>query len=918
MADYKSREEKRNAQKSSKKKTKKKKGSIFKKILITILVIGVAGLLFGGGLFAYYASQAPELNEEDFVDPITTELLDVNGDVFAKIGAENREFVPYDEIPPVVENAVLAIEDNRFYEHQGVDFFRLMGAVLANITEGFGAEGASTLTQQVIKQSVLTPEKSLERKAQEAWLAYQLEQDYEKEEIFEMYVNKIYYSDSIYGIRTASEYYFDADLADLQLHQAALLAGLPQRPNAYNPYENPELAKERRDIVLRQMHNHGKISEEEMTQAIETDITDGLVDRSEGSGNPRQQLAAEESKYDAFVDVVLDELESLEDVNPYEDGLTINTTLNPDAQTVVENTLNDGSIQFPADMNDTISQAGVTLLDTQTGAIRAIGGGRGYGDEVKRGFNFATDINRQPGSAIKPLLDYAPAIEYLDWSTAHTLVDEPYEYSDGFAPNNYDGQFKGPMTMRDALADSRNITAIKAYMEVGQEQGTQFLRDLGWNFDTKACGDVLCESAAIGGEPRTNTLEMAGAYAAFGNNGVYNEPYSVTSIEFRDGSSMELESESEVVMKDSTAYMMADMLKDVLAPGATGELAQVNGLPLAGKSGTTNYTADQLRDGNIPANGAPDSWFAGFTTQYTAAVWLGYEKDQDINYLSPQDRWVSQYIFRDIMRGVHEGIETPDFEKPESVVEVEIEKGTSPVQLASEYTPSDQKSVELFIRGTEPTSVSEEYVIPDLQAPSNLSAAYNAENGTIQLTWDHSQDENDNREVEFEVLVSIDGGEERELAVTAQNGLNIEQVEEGSTYTFTVTAIADEERSSSASTNVEVIRSEEENQNEDENADQENEENSEDQNENQEEQNPEDENTDNSSNEGNNGEGNTGEENNDQGNDQGQGDGQGQGDSQEGGNGDTGGQDGEDTGGDENPEEPAEGASDGNNSDSEQ
>ncbi|MDZ5711977.1 PBP1A family penicillin-binding protein [Jeotgalibacillus haloalkalitolerans] len=907
MADYKSREEKRNAQKNSKTKNKKKKkGSLFKKILLTVFIVGLAGLLFGGGLFAYYASQAPDLNEEDFIDPITTELRDVNGDVFARIGAENREFVSYDEIPPLVENAVLAIEDNRFYEHQGVDFFRLMGAVLANITEGFGAEGASTLTQQVIKQSVLTPEKSLERKAQEAWLAYQLEQDYSKEDIFEMYVNKIYYSDSIYGIRTASQYYYDVDLSDLKLHQAALLAGLPQRPNAYNPYENPELAKERRDTVLRQMHNHGKISEEEMTQAIETDITDGLVDRSEESGNPRQQLAAEESKYDAFVDVVLDELEALEDVNPYEDGLKINTTLDPNAQTIVENTLNDGSIQFPADMNDVMAQAGVTLLDTESGAIRAIGGGRGYGEEVQRGFNYATDQTRQPGSAIKPLLDYAPAIEYLDWSTAQTIVDEPYEYSNGFEPNNYDGQFKGPMTMRDALADSRNITAIKAYMEVGQEQGTEFLRGLGWDFNTENCGEVLCESAAIGGEPETNTLEMAGAYAAFGNKGVYNEPHSVTSIEFRDGSSMELEAESEVAMKDSTAYMMADMLKDVLEPGATGELAQVDGLPLAGKSGTTNYPEDILNANGIPSNGAPDSWFAGFTSQYTAAVWLGYASNQNENYLSPQDRYVSQYIFRDIMRGVHEGIETPDFEKPDSVVELEIEKGTSPVQLASEYTPDDQKSVELFIRGTEPTSVSEEYVVPDLEAPSNLSAEYNDEDGTIQLTWDHNQDENDDRDVEFEVLVSIDGGEERELAVTSQNGLNIEQVQEGSSYTFTVTAIADEERSSSANTNIEIARSEDEEQDE-EDTEEQNEEEQENPEDNQEEQNPE---------EGNNeGEG--------EGQGQGEGNGEGQGNGNDESNTDEGSgeqepaQEEENTG-DENPEEPAEGSPDGDTTDAEQ
>jgi len=809
MAEYSSREEKRRAQKASsktkgtKKGSKKPKKSLIKRIVLIVFLLGFAALLGGGGLFAYYAFQAPELNEEDFIDPVSTEVLDMNENVIGRIGEQNRELVQYDDIPPLVENAVLAIEDVRFYDHMGVDAIRLAGAVLANITDGFGAEGASTLTQQVIKQSVLTPEKSLERKAQEAWLAYQLEQEYSKEDIFEMYVNKIYYSDGIYGIKTASEYYFDAELSQLGIHQAAFLAGLPQRPNAYNPYENPELAKERRDIVLRQMYNHDKISEDEMQQAIDTDIMDGMVDRSEESGNARNQLAGTEAKYDAFIDAVIDEVEAEGDFNPFEDGLKIYTTLDPEAQTKVENVLNGDSINFPADMDEQRSQAGVTLLDTQTGAIRAIGGGRNFGEEVQRGTNFAVDVRRDVGSTIKPLLDYAPAIEELNWSTAQIIVDEPYTYTDtDTQPGNYDGQFLGPITMREALYDSRNITAIKALKEAGLENGRNFINGLGFNVD------AVYESSAIGSSTPTNTVGLAGAYAAFGNNGIYNEPHTITSIEFRDGSSIDLEPESNVAMQDSTAYMITDMLKDVVQPYGTGPLANVPGLPLAAKSGTTNYDADFRAENDIPSNGAPDSWFAGYTTQYTAAVWLGYPSYE--NYLTPEERQVSQVIFKEVMQSVHADIDTPDFEKPDSVVEVEVEIGTNPPQLASQFTPNEQKSTELFVRGTEPTAVSEEFVIEDLAPPSNLQAEYNEETQTVQLTWDHQQDENDDREVQFEVSYSVDGGEEQLLSTTSQNGLNIEQIVEGSSYTFSVIAIADEERSNAATINLDIVQREEE------------------------------------------------------------------------------------------------------------
>jgi len=243
-----------------------------KRIFLTLLVIGVAGFIGGAGLFAYYASTAPKLDEELLKDPVSSEFYDKNGEIFATIGAENRKYIKYEDISEDMVNAILAKEDVRFFKHHGMDFYRLGGAILANFRDGFGAQGASTLTQQVVKNSFLQNEKKLKRKAQEAWLAFQLERKYSKEEIFEMYFNKMLMSGRIYGFGTAAQYFYGKELKDLSLDEEALLAGLVQRPNAYNPLKNPDLAKQRRNTVLGLMHQHGKISKTEMEEAKKVDV----------------------------------------------------------------------------------------------------------------------------------------------------------------------------------------------------------------------------------------------------------------------------------------------------------------------------------------------------------------------------------------------------------------------------------------------------------------------------------------------------------------------------------------------------------------------------------------------------------------------------------------------------------------------
>ncbi|WP_044023019.1 PBP1A family penicillin-binding protein [Bacillus sp. SG-1] len=797
---YKSREEKRMAQQKAKAKGKGsgKKKSFFAKAIISLFIIGIIGMLSGAGLFAYYASKAPELDESLLKDPIASEIFDMNGDLITTVGTEKRDYVNYEQIPPLMEEAILATEDNRFYKHNGIDLIRLGGAVIANVTNGFGSEGASTLTQQVIKGSFLTPEKTLERKAQEAWLAVKLEQDYTKQEIFEMYFNKVYMSAGINGFGTAATYYYGKELKDLELHEAALLAGMPQSPNNYNPFDYPEKAEKRRNIVLSLMHQHGKITQEEMEQAQAVPVTESLV-----SEEAREERATD--KYQAFIDVVIDEVAELGDYNLFTDGLKVYTTVDPNAQERVEAILAGEAIDFAyPERFEELMQAGITLLDTQTGEIRAIGGGRKYGEESKRGFNFAVDQKRQPGSTIKPLLDYAPGIEYEKWSTYHQFKDEPYEYDDGGEVNNWDGAFKGNVSMRLSLWDSRNVPAVKALKEVGIERGTEFIANLGLKFD-----EPLYESAAIGGTPGVNSVQMAGAYAAFGNGGVYNKPHSVTKVILRDGETeVNVNPEPKTVMKDYTAYMINDMLKDVLNPGATGVYANVPGLPMAGKSGTTNYAKEYRAKHDISKNEAPDSWFVGYTTNYTASVWTGYK---EIKYsLNPKERRIAQYIVKDIMSYVSQDIDTPDFKKPKSVVEAPVEKGSNPARLPSDYTPEDEITYELFVRGTEPSQVSEQY--DKLPGPVGLEAEFDDEEKTITLTWDYEDEE---LKPSFEVTGSFNDEEAKVLSTTPEKGLIVENIAADGTYTFTVTAVDGEQRSDSATVTVTVQNQDEPEEDED-------------------------------------------------------------------------------------------------------
>ncbi|PGZ10972.1 penicillin-binding protein [Bacillus cereus] len=698
MSDnYRSRTE-RNHVKNQKKETNKeekpkKKGSFFKKFLIGCLLLGIVGLVAGVSAFFVMIKDAPKLDKSKLVNPLSTKFLDKDGNFFYEYGAEKRTHVTYDQIPKVVENAFLATEDSRFYDHNGIDFKRTTKAVMENITGGFGSQGGSTITQQVVKNYFLTMDKTAKRKVQEWYLSYKLEQQYSKHEILEMYLNKINLGNRSYGIATAAKKYYDKDLKDLQLHEAAMLAGLPQGPNIYDPTkpENVERATDRRNVVLSLMNRHGYITKEEMNNAMKIPVTEGLLPSSEVT----------EMKYQAFLDAAVKEIEKeYPDVNIGSDGLTIHTTLDQDAQDYADKIMDGNIIKYPNDQ----FQGSFVFMDTQSGEVRAIGAGRKESKSTFKGHNMAIDLKRQVGSTMKPIFDYGPAIENLQWSTYHQLNDSEYTYSNGKKIRNATNSYKGDVSLREALKKSLNIPALKTAQAVGLNKSKEFAEGLGMTFNK---GEVF-ESTAIGSND-SSPLELAGAYAAFGNDGVYNKPHFVKEVIFPDGKKKSFKPKEQRAMHDYTAYMITDVLRDVVKPGSggTGPTAYVSGIDVAGKTGTQNFDESVIKKYGIPADANRDSWFAGYSPQYTMAVWTGYEKDGPENYIGDRSTRIAQQMFQVMMSKF--ATDTSRFERPSSVQEL---------------------NGELYVKGAKKDAIKQIKVDP----PSGLNVTFDGAS-TVTLNW---------------------------------------------------------------------------------------------------------------------------------------------------------------------------------------
>ncbi|MGY3778162.1 transglycosylase domain-containing protein [Isobaculum melis] len=782
MSENKSSRVNRN-KKPTKRKKKTTKRKTWKVVLWSILGLLTTILLVGGGLFAYYVASAPELTKKDLTDAISSKILAGDDSLIKEIGTENREYIEYSEVPDPLRNAVISIEDRRFNEHHGIDPIRIFGALFANAKSGGIAQGGSTLTQQLVKLSVFSTEakdQTIKRKAQEAWLSLKLEREYSKDQIFEFYINKVYLGNGVYGMETASQYYFGKPLTDISIAQTAFIAGLPQSPNEYDPYTNPELATTRRNQVLNAMVENDKLSQADADTAKNEDIQTGLIDHS--------QDASDTLVNDAYIQQVIAEVEaSGHDI--YTEGLTVHTNLDVKAQQAVFDILN--SDEYVDYKTDNI-QAGVSMVDVNDGAVKALGGGRNQ--NAQQVLNRATQAKRSIGSTVKPLADYGPAIDELDYSTYTQIKDEPYHYSNGQELKNYDLMYKGSISMRQAIIESRNIPALKVFQDVGIEKSEAFLKKLG------ITPTDFQEASSIGAGIEVSPMDLSAAYAAFANGGTYYKPHTVNKIVLQDDTEIDLKPAGEKAMEDYTAYMMTDMLKDVVRYGVANDVA-ITGLPMAGKTGTTDYGSDEMaaaeKNGAIIEDGdAKDSWFSGYTKNYSISVWTGYDKPLEENsQISVSQYGVARSVFHELIASVYEGSDTSDWEMPSSVVKASVEKGTNPAKKPGPNTPLVNILQELFVKGTEPSSISTSFGT-ELKAPTGLNAVYDQTANHITINWDAY----DTSGYDVTYLLTIDG--------TAYQTKDLSYVLQappaGKSITITLAAQFNGSTSPSVSVNVEV------------------------------------------------------------------------------------------------------------------
>ena len=639
----------------------------------------------------------------------TSIIYDGQSDVVTRLhGVQDRTWVSISELQPSTVYAFISAEDARFFEHEGVDVIRIAGAIVADIKAGSYVQGASTISQQLIKLSHLTSEKTISRKAEEAALAYEMERQYSKEDILEMYLNYVYFGGGYYGIEAAAEGYFGVHASDLTLDQSAMLAGILKSPSGYAPHINYAASINRRNNILRLMRDYGYITDDEKKQASAGRPTI-LHDKNEEYSGYYTDAVTKSAA--ALMGITVDEL--------IRGGYSIYSAMDSDIQHYCEEMFKNGEL-FPAED----SEAAIVVLEPSTGMVVAMVGGRSYTGGIS--FNRATDIRRQPGSVIKPVIAYAPAFEYLNYTAADMILDEETTFSD-YTPSNYGNKYYGWVTVREAVTKSLNVPAVKTLSAVGVYRAKDFAKRCGIEFDDK--DDSL--ALALGGFTYgVSPLQIAGAYSCFASGGIYNTPTLIKKITDRNGLTVyEYRQDSRRVMSEANAYILTSMLKSVVTEG-TGHRLNTLDIPIAGKTGTVGL-----------ANGNRDAWMAGYTPEYTAVVWQGYDSDR--LGLMPSSATGGTYpalMLYELFNHIYPDGRSGDFEKPESVKQYSIDAKTLKKQhkavLANAMTPQSSRVTEYFTEETAPEDVSGYWAVPG--SAQNLLAV--REEGGVMVSFDCPDD----------------------------------------------------------------------------------------------------------------------------------------------------------------------------------
>lgn len=690
-----------------------------KKVLLTILaaLIGVL-LLFCAAFYVFF--DVPDWQKLDISRlsalAQTSSMYDMNGELMSELrGSENRIIVSLDEIPLHTRQAFIAAEDLRFYDHRGIDVYRILGALRSNLKSGSLAEGASTITQQLAKLTHLSAEKTIRRKLEEINLAFQIEKAYNKDEILAMYLNTVYFGRGAYGIQAAAQAYFGVDAEELTLNQSASLAAIIKAPSIYAPHISPSNNRSRRQYILSVMAENGFISQEEKQAALDESI---WVLAQE----------AEKQLYSWYIDEALRESAELLGLSADEviqGGFKIYTAYDARLQTIADEVYADSSF-FPAAASDgTPIQSAMAVVDTNNGAVLAMIGGRDY--TVRRGLNRATQMRRQPGSALKPLAVYGPALE-LGYTTASVLLDEKTSFG-GYTPRNAGDRYYGLVTMRTAIRNSLNTTAVRLLEEIGLDASIQYLNKMG--IPTRNSDRNL--SLALGSMTYGVTpVELAAAYVPYANGGIYHQPYCVERIETVDGSNVyERKNSGKQVLSAQNAFLMTSLLQSVVSSGTGTRMLAAN-TPIAGKTGTVSMTG-----------GNRDIWMTAYTPEISVAVWMGYDqtdaKHKISNGITGGRNTAS--LAAAFFKKAYADREKPDFSQPDGLVWLTLDKraltSRGSIMLASDKTPKEYRLSEVFAASNRPYAVSDIWQAPD--APSSFYVAHNA-SGYPELHFKASSD----------------------------------------------------------------------------------------------------------------------------------------------------------------------------------
>ena len=713
---------------------KKNKSSKKKKLILNVLIVcAIVFIACMCAFFAYIVVNAPKFNPNNLKFTQMTEVYDRDKNLIVKLGNENRTEITYDKLPEVLIDAIVATEDSRFFEHHGFDLSRFSVATLKKLV-GKNGGGASTLTMQIVKNNYTAGAngkieskgiKGIIRKFTDIYMAiFKVEKKYTKKEIMEFYVNDSYLGNGAYGVEQAAQNYFGKSASDLNLSEAAFIAGLYQAPGSYDPYNSPENAEKRRKTVLYLMQRHGYITEEERKIAESKPITAYIKSERTNSGY---------SEYQGYIDTMVEELEKEYDLNPYTTPLKIYTAMNRDKQNFVNKVMNGEAWNW----ENNLVQAGVVMTDSQTGEVLAVGAGRNKNTE--RSFNFATQTNKQIGSTAKPIFDYGPAVEYLGWGTVNYIDDTPTTYSNGKSISNSDGGYKGRLPMYQALGLSRNITALKKFHEVSKEKGNdkivKFATSLGLTPEVE--NGKAHEAHAIGSftgnknSSLNSPMTMAGAYQAFSNGGLYIKPHTITKFVYKETEEVvNVNVNKTRVMNDSTAYIISYALNWSVTDGLARAAGNIGGVSVAAKTGTSNFDDKTISANGLSRKAVNDLWVCGFTPTQTITFWYGYNRIYKEHYSTTSTWSIRDRFYRNLAENLFDRTGMA-FQAPASVEAVEVVKNSIPLKLASSYTPSDMKVVGYFRKGTAPKETTTAY--DTLPTVTNVKSSVNG--NTVELKW---------------------------------------------------------------------------------------------------------------------------------------------------------------------------------------